>query len=177
MRKRLISIFLAVCVIAGMFPGAFADGAGIRGIKIGDVGVEEIEDLVKDVFSSDEIRSIIAYIKSLGDDIYTTLTDEYEEFSREIAESTDEMIAEIIREELAKCNVTLSDENVAKVVSLVRRIASLDKETFTKRVEAAKKLIEKLSKLTDKIDTASEKVSGFMEPVKNFFGNLFGSFS
>ena len=160
-----------------MFPFAYADGAGIRGIKIGDVGVDEIEDLVKDVFSSDEIQSVIAYIKSLGDDIYTTITDEYEEFSREIAESSDEMIAKIIREELAKCNVTISDENVAKLVSFVRKIASLDKETFTKRVEAAKKLIEKLGKLTETIDTAGEKVSGILEPVKNFFGGLFGSFS
>lgn len=177
MKRRLISTLLVACIIAGVLPFAFADGAGIRGIKIGDIGVDEIEDLVKDVFSSDEIQSIIAYVKSLGDDIYTTLTDGYEEFSREITEMSDEMIAKIIREELAKCSVSLSDENVAKLVSFVRKIASLDKETFTKRVESAKKLIEKLGKLTDKLDTASEKVSGIMEPVKNFFGNLFGSFS
>lgn len=177
MKKRILALLLIICIAAAVFPAVFADNSGIRGIKIGDVGLDEIETLLRDVFSSEEIQSILTYVKSLGDDIYETLTDGYEEFSRQIREASDEEIEKIIRQELAKCNVTISDDNAEKLVSFVRKLASMDKETFTKRVEAAKKLVEKLSKLSDGLDTASEKVSGVLGPVKNFFGNLFGSFN
>lgn len=84
--------------------------------------------------------------------------------------TSDEDIREVIEEAANEMDITLSDEDVDKVVETMKKISKLDLDVDRLK-EQAKGLYDKLKDLN--IDFDSEKAQGFFQKIVTFFTNIY----
>lgn len=120
-----------------------------------EIAVEEMivtSDLVSEY--GDEINIVINEIKN-------------EVAGRE--DLSDDEIKEVISNVADNHGVTLTEEDIAKLVPIVKKIIELDYD-----IGAFTSAINKLNELSEKTTGAANSIKEFFAKVSNFFSNLFG---
>ncbi len=115
---------------------------------------------------------------SLAEDIGNTdaaeIVNELKKVLGQTAEMTDEELKEEIGSIAESLNSELTDEQIDRLVSLVRTLEKMDTSELTERVESIKETAQSLSNIGQRISNFFEGVKNFFASVGEFFSNLFG---
>ncbi len=106
--------------------------------------------------------------ESIGSDDATVLINELKKILDQTQNMTDEELrAEILRIAEAQ-NISLTDEEISQIISLVRTLEKMDASEWADK-------LNQLSKAMETAQQASEDVSSFFSSVGNFFSGVFKS--
>lgn len=129
-----------------------------------DVGGQELAltTTLADYLGSDEAAAIMAEIKATVLD--KALTDP-------------ESIRQAIRDIAANANITLTEEQIEQIVSLMQRLASidLDPKKLADQLYSFQETLEKLEDAGHAAQGFFARVSGFFANIAKFFTDLFGN--
>lgn len=115
----------------------------------------------KKVVATQELLVTSEMEEIYGDDINQVITEIKDEVIEETKGMSDDEIRGVIKAKADQYNVTLSDDDVEKILDLIKKIQLLDYDT-----DAFK------SKINETLEAISENGGGALETVKNFFSNV-----
>ena len=157
--KRLISLFLALALIAALSAAAFA------------------EDPLTSILSgidTEQINSILEAFKEEFQGNMEEMTAQVREVLDMMNSMTDDELKELIRAEAAARNISIPDVIVDKVISLIRAMDKLDDADLSDKIESTLGSLEKFAKSSEIVTGFAKKASGFFGGISDFFASLSG---
>jgi len=129
-----------------------------------DIGTEELvitSELADEIagISDEEIAELINELKGMLDETQNMTDDEVRAEIRSIADSMD---------------IVLTDEQVDKILSLVRSLEGLSVDELMAKAKSLQETVKNMQKAAEATSTFVTKVQSFFAKVADFFSNLFG---
>lgn len=93
----------------------------------------------------------------------------------EIANMTDEEFRAEIEKIAASYGYTLTDEEIAKIISLCRSFQGLSVADLQERISGFQDTVEKLGNAVEQVSSFGAKVAAFFNSIAEFFAKLFGN--
>lgn len=93
----------------------------------------------------------------------------------EIANMTDDELRAEIEKIAASYGYTLTDEEIAKIISLCRSFQGLSVADLQERISGFQDTVEKLSGAVEQVSSFGAKVAAFFNSIAEFFAKLFGN--
>ena len=138
-----------------------------------DITGEELSEEAK-AAATQELVISSSLAEDIGDADAAKIVNELKKVLGQTAEMTDEELKEEIKSIAESLNSQLTDEQVERLVTLVRTLEKMDTSELIERVESIKDTAKSLSNVGQKMSDFFEGVKSFFASVANFFGNLFG---
>lgn len=111
-----------------------------------------------DLIGSEEATQIVGELKLILDETQNMTDDEVRAEIRNIADDY---------------NVEISEDQIDKLLKLVRSLEGLDVEQLKEKITGFANALETADKVSNTVTKVGEKISGFFKSVGNFFKNLF----
>ena len=111
-----------------------------------------------------------------GDDMATAINEIKDDIVSATADMTDEEIEQLIRDKAAEYGVTLSDDEVASLLELLKKMQDMDYDVGAFATTLAD-MQSALSDMGDNASTAVSGIGGFFQGIIDFFSGLFGGAS
>lgn len=120
--------------------------------------------------AAEELIVVSELVSNYGGDMNEIITEIKDEVNNHDGEMTDEEIEDMIEETAEKHDITLTDDDIAKIMSLVHRLMALDydMDAFQTKVN------DYLNSISESTGGAMGAVKSFFSGISNFFKNLFG---
>lgn len=93
----------------------------------------------------------------------------------EVKNMTDDELREEIVKIAASYGYTLTDEEIAKVISLCRSLQGLSVSDLQERIAGFQDTVEKLSGAVEQVSSFGAKIAAFFNSIAEFFAKLFGN--
>lgn len=135
------------------------------------LGIDLSED--KKEIATEELIVTSDLVKKYGSDITVIIKEAKDEIIGQAGEMSDEELKEVIKKICDKYNISLSEDEINSIVSILKKIASLDYDidAFKTTVSTA---LDKINDLSEKGKAAGGFFIRLIEVISNFFRNLFG---
>lgn len=155
-------------------PFAVSGTAALTGIY------KAYEDMTGKALSDDAKQTAVEELvitSEIADDIgsadATEVVNELKKMLNETASMTDDELRQEIINIADQCNVTLTDDQISQLISLVRSLEKLDADVLISKVESIQNTVKKLSEMGDKAGGFFASVKNFFVSIGNWFSNLF----
>lgn len=93
----------------------------------------------------------------------------------EVKNMTDDELREEIVKIAASYGYTLTDEEIAKIISLCRSLQGLSVSDLQERIAGFQDTVEKLSGAVEQVSSFGAKIAAFFNSIAEFFAKLFGN--
>lgn len=93
----------------------------------------------------------------------------------EVKNMTDDELREEIVKIAASYGYTLTDEEIAKIISLCRSLQGLSVADLQERISGFQDTVEKLSGAVEQVSSFGAKIAAFFNSIAEFFAKLFGN--
>lgn len=189
--SALTTAGVANCKVQAASPFEVSGTGALTGaMKAYEVATSEELDEEKKTLANEEIKTSVDLADEIGQDEATSVINDSKESVIEKSEKkdlTEDDVRKIVDEELAKRNLTLSDENKQKLVVLLVKVSDQDydlgvvKNNLDKITEELSDTVNDLSNKVDELknkDALTESDKNFftslVDSIKEFFSSLFG---
>ncbi len=93
----------------------------------------------------------------------------------EVKNMTDDELREEIVKIAASYGYTLTDEEIARIISLCRSLQGLSVADLQERISGFQDTVEKLSGAVEQVSSFGAKIAAFFNSIAEFFAKLFGN--
>lgn len=123
-----------------------------------------VEELVVTSELADEIGSADA----------AEIVNELKKILDQTADMTDDELAEEIKSIAANIDVTVTEDQIQQLISLVRQLEQLDTSELIDKVQSIQDAVEKMSDVGSSVSGFFGSIAGFFKSIGAFFSGLFG---
>ena len=142
-----------------------------------DITGEKLDEDAK-LVGTKELTITAELADEIGSADSTAIVNELKLMLDETSEMTDEELRNEIKSIAEEYDVTLTDEQIDRLISLCRSMEKLDIETLKQKVEEVQQYIRNITQTKDSIEkflsNAADTVTEFVNKVIDFFKNIFG---
>ncbi len=140
-----------------------------------DITGKKLNETAKEV-GTQELVTTGELADTIGSADATEIVNELKLILNETAGMSDEELAERIREIAGHYGVTLTDEQIAQLISLCRQMEKLSDTELTNRVRQLQEKLKGLGELQEKAGEALSRLDGFREKLASVLEILKGFF-
>lgn len=142
-----------------------------------DITGEKLDEDAK-LVGTKELTITAELADEIGSADSTAIVNELKLMLDKTEKMTDEELRNEIKSIADEYDVTLTDEQIDRLISLCRSMEKLDIETLKQKVEEVQQYIKNITKTKDSIENflsnAADTVTEFVNKVIDFFKNIFG---
>ena len=174
-RNALLTAGITDAEVRVSAPFSVSGTAALTGIykAYEDITGTTISEQAKDA-STQELVVTGDLAQVIGSQDATALINELKLILNETKDMSDEEVRAEITDIASKMGYTLTDEEIAQILSLIRSLEKLDVSQLQQTIQNALGAVDTVNKVNDSLSSFGQKVSAFFSGVADFFRGLFG---
>jgi uncharacterized protein YpuA (DUF1002 family) len=174
-RNALLTAGITDAEVRVSAPFSVSGTAALTGIykAYEDITGTTISEQAKDA-STQELVVTGDLAQVIGSEDATALINELKLILNETKDMSDEEVKAEITDIASKMGYTLTDEEIAQILSLIRSLEKLDVSQLQQTIQNALGAVDTVNKVNDSLSSFGQKVSSFFSGIADFFRGLFG---
>lgn len=112
--------------------------------------------------------------QEVGDADATTIVNQLKAILDQTAQMSDDELKTQIQNFASQDNITLTDDQIAQLISLVRQLEKMDTSELVAKVQGLQNIIKSVSSTSSNVTKFFQSVGSFFSKIGDFFAGLFG---